>query len=190
MRSARKIVISRKRIANLIVKFLDKSYRDSYVRTHTRQFLAAQIRAFRGERSQTEFAKVLGVSQSVVSERLEDPNYGKWNLQTLFDTAAKLNVAVFIRFVDFETFLELTSDDSDEALSPSGYRAEALEKWRALMDRPQNARAEVEFWKEAPKPGQQSTSTASSEAESKGVIRLQFYESEEKLAQANDLKVA
>ena len=84
------------RIQRLITKIRDKKYRDSYVQSHTKQFLARQMRAFRGERSQEEFAKILGVSQSMISGRFENPNYGKWSLTTLFDTAAKQNVAVFV----------------------------------------------------------------------------------------------
>ena len=86
------------------------------------------MRAFRGDRSQKEFADVLGVHQSVVSERLENANYGKSNLSTLFDTAATLNVAVFVRFVDFETFLELTDKFSDNDVRPKEYNQDAMDK--------------------------------------------------------------
>jgi hypothetical protein len=61
---------------------------------------------------------VFGVSQSVVSERYENPSYGRWTAQTLFEIASKLNRAVFIRIVDFETFLKLSDDMSDDAAAP------------------------------------------------------------------------
>lgn len=118
---------SRNRLIRLIAKLRDVSYRNSYVESHTKLFLARQMRAFRGDKTQKEFADALGVSQSVVSERLENPNYGKSNLQTLFDTAAKLNVAVFVRFVDFETFLKLSGDMSDDAVHPREYDKDALD---------------------------------------------------------------
>jgi len=70
------------------------------------QFLARQMRAFRGDNSTSDFGKILDKPQSVVS-RLEDPNYGKWTLQSLFDVAAKLNVAVTVRFVDFPNFPDI-----------------------------------------------------------------------------------
>src|SRR5262245_27153895 len=92
------------RLRSLIEKFCDKAYRDSYIAAHSRRFLARQMRKFRGEKSQTDFGALLEKRQTVVS-RLEDPNYGKWTLQTLFDVAAKLNVAVLVRFVDIPTFL-------------------------------------------------------------------------------------
>src|SRR6266404_2487325 len=92
------------RSARLAEKMHSKAYRDAYVASHTRQFLARQMREFRGERSQTEFGKFIEKQQTVVS-RLEDPNYGNWNLRTLFEVAKWLNVAVLVRFVDFPTFL-------------------------------------------------------------------------------------
>jgi len=105
---------------SLIEKFRDKSYRDSYVVSHTRRFLARQMRKFRGEKSQAEFGEIIDKAQTVVS-RLEDPKYGKWTLQTLFDVASKLDVAVIVRFVDFSTFMKLTNDMSDEASRPVPY---------------------------------------------------------------------
>lgn len=103
-------------------KFADKKYRDAYVSNHLREFLAAQIRSlrFKKEMSQAEFAKLLEKPQSVVS-RLENPDYGKVTLQTLLDVANKLDIGLVVRFVDFPTFLRLTSDFSESALSPVGY---------------------------------------------------------------------
>lgn len=110
----------------LLEKFQDKAYRDSYVASHTRRFLARQMRKFRGERSQEEFGVVIDKRQTVVS-RLEDPKYGKWTLQTLFEVASKLDVAVVVRFVDFSTFMKLTNDMSDEASRPAAYDPKTIE---------------------------------------------------------------
>lgn len=114
------------RLRSLIEKFRDKSYRDSYIAGHTRRFLARQMRKFRGDLSQSQFGDFLGKRQTVVS-RLEDPKYGKWTLQTLFDVAAKLNVAVIVRFVDIPTFIRLSEDMSDEASRPSSYDEAAID---------------------------------------------------------------
>jgi hypothetical protein len=111
---------SSRRILRLGEKFRDKRYRDSYVATHVRQFLAQQMRALRGSISQTDFGRVLDKPQSVVS-RLEDPSYGKWTLQTLLDVAAKLERAVIVRIVDFPTFLRFTEDVSEAAIHPLAY---------------------------------------------------------------------
>lgn len=128
MADEHQIATSPSRFARLIAKFRGKAYRDSYVRSHTKQFLARQMRAFRGDKSQKEFAKMIGVSQSVVSGRLENPNYGKSNLQTLFNVAEKLNVAVFVRFVDYPTFLGLTKDMSDTAIRPLEYDKHEMDR--------------------------------------------------------------
>lgn len=124
------------RAANLIEKFRNKKYRNSYVTAHTRRFLARQMRKFRGDKSQMEFGEILGKQQTVVS-RLEDPAYGKWTLQTLFDVAQKLDVAVFVRFVDHHTFLRLSEDMSDEASSPLNFTSiedRKMEELAALVN--------------------------------------------------------
>lgn len=104
----------------LLKKLAVKRYRDAYVQTHTRRFLAQQMRAFRGERSQEEMGKLLDKPQSVVS-RLEDPTYGKWTLTTLFDVAERLNKGVIVRFVEPMTFAEFSLDVGDEAQNPQQF---------------------------------------------------------------------
>ena len=118
------------RLLSLAEKFRNKAYRDSYVVSHTRRFLARQMRKFRGDQSQAEFGEILGKQQTVVS-RLEDASYGKWTLQTLFEVAAKLDVAVIVRFVDFSTFMKLTNNMSDEATRPAAYH-EAAESFSSV----------------------------------------------------------
>ena len=112
------------RSISLWKKFCNKKYRDGYVSSHIKKFLAHQITALRGEKSQTEFGEIIGKPQSVVC-RLESPNYGKYSLQTLLDVASKLNVALIVRFVDFPTFLKGTRDFSDEAIRPRAYEEQA-----------------------------------------------------------------
>ncbi len=114
------------RAANLVEKFRNRKYRHSYVVAHTRRFLARQMRKFRGDLSQTEFGDLLGKQQTVVS-RLEDPAYGKWTLQTLFEIAEKLDVAVVVRFVDFKDFLTFTSEMDEEHTKPASYASAAME---------------------------------------------------------------
>src|ERR1700720_859326 len=108
------------RVVRLAEKFHNKEYRDAYVESHTRRFLAHQMRKFRGEKSQVEFGEILNKRQTVVW-RLEDPNYSGWSLRTLFQVAQKLNVAAVARFVDFQTFLRFTNDTSKGALNPRSY---------------------------------------------------------------------
>jgi hypothetical protein len=119
------------RLEKLAVEFHDKEYRDTYVAAHTRRFLARQMRKFRGDKSQTEFAEMLDKRQTVVS-RLENPNYSGWTLGTLFDVASKLNVAVLVRFVDFPTFLKGTADQSESAQHPTEYNQDIVDDFARL----------------------------------------------------------
>ena len=123
------------RLTRLAEKMHDKEYRDGYVAAHTRQVLAKQVREFRGDKSQTEFADLIEKKQTVVS-RLENPGYSGWTLKTLFEIAAKLNVAVFVRFVDFPTFLKYSGEQSEPAFHPASYDKDSVddfacfEAWR------------------------------------------------------------
>ena len=109
----------------LLGKMADEKYRHSYIGSHNRQILAKQMRLFRGDATQSEFGAKLGKPQTIVS-RLENPNYPGWSLSTIFEVAQKLDVAVFVRFVDFPTFLTYTRDMSDSALRPRSYDQQTL----------------------------------------------------------------
>lgn len=108
------------RQARLSVKFHDKQYRDTYVASHTRGVLARQMRNFRGDLSRAEYAEKIGKQQTVIA-RLETAAYSGGSLKTLLKIARKEDVAVFVRFVDFPTFIELSGDLSDRALAPKSY---------------------------------------------------------------------
>lgn len=109
-----------RRVTSLAKKLRSKKYRDSYLSSHIRMFLANQLSSLRGEMSQQEFGQLLGKPQPIVS-RLQNPDYGKYSLQTLLEIASKLDVALLVRFVDYPTFLKITSDFSDEALRPASF---------------------------------------------------------------------
>jgi hypothetical protein len=118
------------RISRLINKFREKRYRDGYVAAHTREVLARQMRNFRGNLSQAEFAEKIGKQTTMVA-RLENSAYGGWSVRTMLEIAHKNDVAVIIRFVDFPTFLKYSDDMSDTALSPRPYNQDEL---NALSD--------------------------------------------------------
>lgn len=119
MDGEREIIVSH-RLLSLAEKFHDKRYRDRYVAAHTRGVLARQMRNFRGDLSQVDFAAKIGKQKTVVS-RLENPAYSGWSLRTMLEVAREENVAVLVRFVDFPTFLGFTDDISDESLHPHAY---------------------------------------------------------------------
>jgi hypothetical protein len=109
-----------RRLARLAEEFHDKQYRDSYVASHTRGVLAQQMRNFRGDLPQAGYADKIGKQKTVIG-RLENPGYAGWSVRTMLEIARKEDVAVFVRFVDFPTFLKYSGDMSDSALHPEKY---------------------------------------------------------------------
>jgi len=113
-------------ISNRVLReFSDKEFRDGYVESRTQNMVAYQIRALRDQRnmSQKDLAgKLPKGTQSTVS-RLEDPDYGKMSLTSLFDLASAYDVALVVRFCSHEDFLHQTSDLSPVALQVPSYDA-------------------------------------------------------------------
>jgi transcriptional regulator with XRE-family HTH domain len=100
-------------------KFATKKYRDGYLQSRVRGFIAYQIQALREklELTQAQFAELTGKKQSTIS-RLEDTEYGKVSVQTLLDIACATDVALVIKFASYPEFLDQTRDMSVEALQP------------------------------------------------------------------------
>lgn len=91
--------------------FLNKEYRDEYIDGHVKAGIAYQIRVIREQLglNQTEFAKLIGKTQSSVS-RLEDTEYSG-TVNTLLEIAKSLNVALCIRFCSHCEMLQLPISD-------------------------------------------------------------------------------
>ena len=83
--------------------------RDAYVQAEVATALAHQIRTIRLQRgwSQAELAQRMGTRQHAVS-RLEDPSYGRYSLQTLFQLSRAFDTGLQVRFVSFVTMLKDT----------------------------------------------------------------------------------
>lgn len=99
----------------LFKRLQEKDFRDAYCASFVRTGLAHQIRILREQHGwdQKAFAKHTGRPQSVVS-RLENPDYGKYSLQTLLQLASDFDVALTVRFVRHSDFIR-----ANERLSPS-----------------------------------------------------------------------
>jgi transcriptional regulator with XRE-family HTH domain len=100
-------------------RFAAKKYRDGYLQSRVRGFIAYQIQALREKLglTQAEFAELTGKKQSTIS-RLEDTEYGKVSVQTLLDIACATNVALVVKFASYPDFLDQTRNMSLEALQP------------------------------------------------------------------------
>jgi transcriptional regulator with XRE-family HTH domain len=125
----------RARLRRLARALADRDFRHAFMGRQLRAFLAQQIRALRGEQSQKEFGELIGKPQSVVS-RLEKQADKNISIQTLIDIAAKLDVAVIIRFVDFPTFFRYTSDNTEAALAPASYNQDVIDRLAAVSTVP------------------------------------------------------
>jgi transcriptional regulator with XRE-family HTH domain len=131
------------RLTSLSGSFDDPEFRGSYIAHHLRAFIADQIRGLRGDMSQKEFGQLIGKPQSVVS-RLENEEYGSVSLQTLIEIAIKLNIAFVGRFVDFPTFLRVTADFSENAVTPMPYSRQAMDALIAYEQRRQEPQGALE----------------------------------------------
>jgi transcriptional regulator with XRE-family HTH domain len=109
----------------------DKSYREDFVQQQIETGLPFQIKGMRKARGwkQSKLGTLLGKPQSVVS-RLENPDYGKFNLQTLRELATVFDVGLLVAFVPFShlanrvasfsvTDVEIPEFDKDPGFSPS-----------------------------------------------------------------------
>jgi transcriptional regulator with XRE-family HTH domain len=111
----------------LVGKLSNKAYRIAYVREHVKTWITYQIRALREQRGwlQGKLAREMDKPQSVVS-RIEDPDYGKLTLQTLFEVAAAFDVALIVKFVDYRSFLGQTRNVGRDEMQVASFNATAL----------------------------------------------------------------
>jgi transcriptional regulator with XRE-family HTH domain len=104
---------------NELKHFESKKYRDGYLQSRVRGYIAYQIQALREKLDMTQeaFANLTGKKQSAIS-RLEDTEYGRVSVQTLLDVASATNVALVVKFVSYPEFLDQTRLMAPEALQP------------------------------------------------------------------------
>jgi transcriptional regulator with XRE-family HTH domain len=104
---------------NELKHFTDKKYRDGFLQSRVRGYIAYQMQALREkfDLTQERFAEVTGKKQSTIS-RLEDTEYGKVSVQTLLDVACATGVALVVKFVSYPEFLDQTRLMDEKSLQP------------------------------------------------------------------------
>lgn len=109
----------------LILKLKEKKYRDAYVGEHLSNVVSSQIHKLRTSRalSQQGLGKMIGTSQNVIS-RLEDPDYGKFSLQTLLKLASAFDVALTVKFIGFGKFVSEFEDISPDNITVRSFAEE------------------------------------------------------------------
>jgi transcriptional regulator with XRE-family HTH domain len=113
---------------NELKNFDSKKYRDGFMQSRVRGYIAYQMQALREKFNMTQgaFADLTGKKQSTIS-RLEDTEYGRVSVQTLLDVASGADVALIVKFVSYPEFLDQTRLMGTEALQPDTIQ-ESLEK--------------------------------------------------------------
>jgi transcriptional regulator with XRE-family HTH domain len=111
----------------LVSKLSERDYRHAYMMEGVKTWIARQVRALREQRgwSQDDLGRETEKPQSAIS-RVEDPDYGKLTLQTLFDLARAYDVPLLVQFVEWSDWLCRMNDRSTASLQRESFSASAL----------------------------------------------------------------
>jgi transcriptional regulator with XRE-family HTH domain len=103
----------------------DFEYRHQFVNEEISVGIAFQIRSLRNRQilKQTDLAKILNVKQSQISA-WENPNYGKYSLQTLKDLAKAFDVGLLVKFVPFSALVDWTVNLTADDIAPLSFEEE------------------------------------------------------------------
>jgi len=109
----------------LINELRDKEYRDAFTSEHIASGIPFQIKALRDQREWSQ--KELGKKATMLQERisvLEDPNYAKFNINTLKKIASAFDVGLVVRFVPFSELAEWELNLSSDSLKVPSFNEE------------------------------------------------------------------
>ena len=112
----------------------DREFRHAYMTDQVRTHIALAIRILREQEgrewSQTELGKRCSKPQSWIS-KLEDPEYGKVSLQTLFEIAEAFDLPLLVQFPEWSEWLRRMKNQSRENFEKKSFDADFLNKFAA-----------------------------------------------------------
>ena len=102
-----------------------KAYRAAMMESSATLRIATQVRLLRerANLSQTQLARAIGTRQSAIA-RIESGEYGRFSMALLHRIANYFDVATWVEFVSFSTFLQRTDNLSPDVLTPTRYTEE------------------------------------------------------------------
>jgi transcriptional regulator with XRE-family HTH domain len=118
---------------DLIKELKDKEFREIFFDEISRQEIADQIRSLRllRQKKQSDFVELCDMKQSAIS-RLEKPDYGRWNYQTLARLAAALDARIKVELIPAEIaikeFLEVEDDVGEKRSDLDGCCTNSVDK--------------------------------------------------------------
>lgn len=115
----------------LISQLKDANYRKAFVEAHAKDSIAFQLRMMRKAQGwdQGQLAgHALGDPklQSMIS-RYENPDYGKYSLNTLLELAAAFDVALVVHFAPFSELLDWDAVPVEQKIIPKPFQKELSE---------------------------------------------------------------
>jgi transcriptional regulator with XRE-family HTH domain len=107
----------------------DKDFRKQFIDEHVNVGIAFQIRSLRNRQQmkQSQLAQLMDIKQPLISS-WENPNYGKYSLQTLKDLAKAFDVGLLVRFVPFGKLIDWTADLKPDDIAPPNFSEEQSER--------------------------------------------------------------